>query len=149
MSMDLTAVAGTGAPHAVSGASQGAPPQQKMTNLFDSIDTSGSGSITKAQFEQAFQSKNPPGVFKSQGADAIFAALDPTGSGSVSKADFVSGMTKLMSSLRGHHHGHRAAPPSGESAAASVQALSQIGATTPAPTAAANASTGTQLDLKA
>jgi hypothetical protein len=35
--------------------SYGVPPQQKMSTLFDSIDTSGSGSITQAQFQQAFQ----------------------------------------------------------------------------------------------
>jgi len=90
--MDITGVGAAGGMHAVSGASSSGPPQQKMSDLFDSIDTSGSGSITKSQFEQAFQSKNPPAVFQKQGADAIFAALDPSGTGSVSKQDFVSGM---------------------------------------------------------
>lgn len=72
-----------------------------MSNLFDSIDTSGSGNITQSQFEQAFQTKNPPAVFQKQGADAIFAQLDPIGTGTVSKQDFVSTMSKLMASLRG------------------------------------------------
>ena len=98
--MDISGISSSSALHTVSGASSGAPPQQKMSNLFDSIDTSGSGSITQSQFEQAFQTKNPPVVFQKQGADAIFASLDPTGSGSVSKQDFVSTMSKLMASLR-------------------------------------------------
>jgi hypothetical protein len=85
--MDISGIASSSASsalHAVSGASSGAPPQQKMANLFDSIDSSGSGSITQSQFAQAFQSKNPPAVFQKQGADAIFASLDPTGTGQVS-----------------------------------------------------------------
>jgi Ca2+-binding EF-hand superfamily protein len=90
--MDITGVGGAGGMHAVSGASTSGPPQQKMSDLFDSIDSSGSGSITQSQFDQAFQSKNPPTVFQQQGADAIFTALDPNGTGSVSKQDFVSGM---------------------------------------------------------
>lgn len=104
MSMDVTAAAAAPAMHAMSGASWSGPPQQKMSNLFDAIDTSGSGAITKAQFEQAFQTKNPPNVFQAQGADAIFAKLDPNGTGSVSKKDFVSTMTQLMASLRAQHH---------------------------------------------
>jgi hypothetical protein len=75
--MDISGITSSSGLHAVSGASTGAPPQQKMSNLFDSIDTSGSGSINQSQFEQAFQTKNPPAVFENQGAQAIFAALDP------------------------------------------------------------------------
>ena len=70
--MDISGVSSSSGLHAVSGASSGAPPQQKMSSLFDSIDTSGSGSITQSQFEQAFQTKNPPAVFQQQGAGAIF-----------------------------------------------------------------------------
>lgn len=84
----------------MSGASAGMPPQQKMSSLFDKIDSSGSGSINQDQFNSAFQSMNPPAVFQQQGASAIFSALDPGGSGSVSKSDFVSGMSQLMASLR-------------------------------------------------
>jgi hypothetical protein len=77
-----------------------------MSNLFDKIDTSGSGTITKAQFEQAFQTMNPPKGVQQAGADAVWAKLDLNGTGSVSKQDFVSGMTSQMSQLRhGHHHG--------------------------------------------
>jgi hypothetical protein len=66
--VDVSGIASASGLHAVSGASYGAPPQQKMSNLFDAIDATGSGSITQAQFEQAFQTQNPPGVFQQQGA---------------------------------------------------------------------------------
>lgn len=67
-------------PQAMSGASMRMPPQQKMSNLFQLINANGSGSITKAQFEQAFNSMNPPAAFKAMGVDAAFAKLDPAGS---------------------------------------------------------------------
>jgi hypothetical protein len=123
--MDVSGIAPASGLHAVSGASYGAPPQQKMSNLFDSIDTAGSGSITQAQFEQAFQTQNPPAVFQQQGADAIYSALDPSGSGTVSKQDFVSTMSQLMVSLRAEGAGQSGSPPS-TSVAASLQSLNQI-----------------------
>jgi Ca2+-binding EF-hand superfamily protein len=123
--MDISGVSAAGGMHAVSGASSSGPPQQKMSDLFDSIDASGSGSITQSQFDQAFQTKNPPGVFQQQGANAIFAALDPNGTGSVSRQDFVSAMSKLMASLRADNAGQSGSQPS-DSLAASLQALNQI-----------------------
>ncbi len=124
--MDISGVSAAGGMHAVSGASSSGPPQQKMSDLFDSIDSSGSGSITQSQFEQAFQTKNPSAVFQRQGADAIFAALDPNGTGSVSKQDFVSGMKQLMASLRADNGGQAGSSTSQSSLAASVQSLNQI-----------------------
>jgi Ca2+-binding EF-hand superfamily protein len=100
MSMSVSGVAGSFSPQAMSGASMRAPPAQKMTNLFNKIDTSGSGSITKAQFTQAFQTMKPTAGFVAMGASAVYAALDPTQSGSVSKQSFVSGMTSLMAQFR-------------------------------------------------
>ena len=123
LQMDITGVGAASGMHAVSGASSSGPPQQKMSSLFDSIDTSGAGSISQAQFDQAFQSKNPPAVFQQRGADAIFAALDPNGTGSVSKQDFVAGMAKLMASLRADNAGQSG---SQSSLAASVQSLNLI-----------------------
>ncbi len=123
--MNVSSISSSSALHAVSGASSGAPPQQKMSNLFDSIDTSGSGSITQAQFEQAFQTQNPPAVFQQQGAAAIFAALDPSGNGSVSKQDFVSTMSGLMASLRTGNSGQSTSPPT-DTLTASLRALNQI-----------------------
>ena len=123
--MDISGVSLSSALHAVSGASNGAPPQQKMSSLFDSIDTSGSGSITQSKFEQAFQTKNPPAVFQKQGPDAIFASLDPTGTGSVSKQDFVSTMSGLMASLRAGGSAQSGSQPA-NTLNASLQALNQI-----------------------
>ena len=95
-------VPGAGAPSPImmSGASPAAPPQQKMTSLYNRIDTSGAGSITKSQLEVAFQTLKPPAVFQRAGVDAVYSQLDPTGRGSVSKDDFIQGMKGLMVSLR-------------------------------------------------
>ena len=142
--MDISGVSAAGGMHAVSGASSSGPPQQKMSSLFDAIDTSGSGSITQSQFDQAFQSKNPPSVFQKQGADAIFAALDPNGTGSVSKQDFVAVMSKLMASLRAGNTG-QSGSQSQDSLAASLQALNQID---PA-SAPQNAQPGSLINLQA
>jgi hypothetical protein len=136
--MDIAGITSSSGIHAVSGASYGAPPQQKMSSLFDSIDTSGSGSITQSQFDQAFQTKNPPAVFQKQGADAIFASLDPKGTGSVSKQDFVSTMSKLMASLRAEGPVQSASQPT-DTLTASVQALNQIDPTTVSPNASPGA----------
>jgi hypothetical protein len=100
MSMPISGMAGAGAAQAMSGASMRMPPAQKMANVFAQIDTSGSGTITKAQFEQSFQNLKMPRAFQTMGADAIFAKLDPNGTGSVSKQDFVNGMKSLMSQVR-------------------------------------------------
>ena len=105
-----------------------------MSNLFDSIDTSGSGSITQSQFEQAFQTQNPPAVFQKQGADAIYAALDPAGTGSVSKQDFVSTMSKLMASLRADNAGQSGSQPA-NTLGASLQSLNRIDPTSVPSTA--------------
>ena len=139
--MNISGIASASALNAVSGASAGAPPQQKMSNLFDSIDTAGSGSITQAQFEQAFQTRNPPAVFQKQGADAIWAALDPSGSGTVSKQDFVSTMSNLMVSLRAEG----TAPGGSASLSASLQSLNQIDPTT----VSANSPPGTLINYSA
>jgi hypothetical protein len=101
--MEVSGITSSSGVHAVCGASTGAPPQPKMSNLFDSIDASGSGSITQSQFEQALQTKDPPAAFQNQGAQAIFASLDPNGIGSVSKQDFVLTMSGLMASARRFH----------------------------------------------
>lgn len=129
MSMDVAGMAGAAGMNAVSGASWGAPPQQKMSNLFDAIDSKGAGSITQSQFNQAFQNMKPPAVFQQQGAGAIFSALDPGGSGSVSKQTFVNTMSGLMVSLRADPPtGQTSAPPS-DTLAASLQSLNQVTST--------------------
>ena len=99
----VSAISGGYRPQVTSGASMRQAPAQRMTNLFNTIDTSGSGSITKAQFEQAFQSMNPPQGLQSMGADAVWNQLDPNNTGSVSKQDFVSTMTNVLSQMHAQH----------------------------------------------
>ncbi len=139
MSMDIASLSASMSSTQVwSGASARLPASQKMSNLFDQIDSSGSGSITQSQFDQAFQSLNPPKDFKAAGADAVWAQLDPNNTGSVSKQDFVSGMTSIMRQMRSEHHG-----------------ASSSAAQSPAQTIAASASSvqsllsGSQLDITA
>jgi Ca2+-binding EF-hand superfamily protein len=100
MSSSISGIGGGMNVAAVSGASPRMPPQQKMTNLFEKIDTANTGSINKSQLEQAFKTLNPPQVFQNAGADAVYRILDPDNTGKVSKQDFVAGMKGLMVSLR-------------------------------------------------
>lgn len=100
MTMNVANIGPPSMPSVVSGASTQASPQQKMTNLFSQIDASDAGSITQAQFTQAFQTMNPPAAFQAAGASAIWNQLDPSGSGQVTQQDFVSGMKSLMVQLR-------------------------------------------------
>ena len=111
MSIDIASVAGSTAPQIWSGASARMPASQKMSGLFDQIDSSGSGSISQAQFSQAFQALDPPKDFKVAGASAVWSQLDPGNSGSVSRQDFVSGMTAIMRQLR-TGNGGSGSPPS-------------------------------------
>ena len=129
MSMAISGMGAAVAPQAMSGASMRMPPSQKMTNLFNSIDTSGSGTITKAQFEQAFQTMSPPKVAQQTGADAIWAKLDPNGSGSVTKQNFVSDMTAQMSQMRQHSHHHGGGSPvaPSQTVGSSLNALNNLG----------------------
>lgn len=100
MSISLAGLSGAAHTMAVGGASISHSPQQKMTNLYNSIDTAGSGSISKNQLSTAFATMNPPTVFKNAGVDAVFSQLDPSGTGNVSKSNFIDGMKSLMVSLR-------------------------------------------------
>jgi len=123
--MTAAGISGAGTDGIVSGASPYATPDTKMSNLFSQIDTNNGGSITQDQFNQAFLTKNPPGVFKAAGADSIFSQLDPAGTGSVSKADFVNTMTSLMKSLRSG--ASSAATTPANTLASSLQSLNQLG----------------------
>ena len=137
MSAAISSV-GMAKPSGVSGASMQKSPSQKMANLFDTMDTNGSGAITKSQLEKAFQTQNPPPGFKAMGADAIFAKLDTNNTGSVSQADFVSGMTSLASGLRAQRQQSASSTAPGsttsqQSLEASLQALNDLGGTAPSP----------------
>ncbi len=118
------------------GASMRTPPAQKMANLFDKIDTSGSGTISQDQFNQAFQSMNPPKDFKNAGSDQLWSQLDPNNTGSVSKQDFVNTMTQLRAQMHGKHHHHAASSADtstqqtpAQTASQSVSSLSELGGT--------------------
>ena len=101
MSFEIAGVsAGATAIQTMTGPSATAPARQKMSSLFDQIDTAGNGSITNAQFAQAFQTMNPPPGFQAMGADAVYSQLDPQKTGSVSRSDFVNTMSMLSTSLR-------------------------------------------------
>ena len=121
MSMTVSGISGGGMPSTVSGASSRMPPQQKMTNLYNQIDTSGSGAISQSQFNQAFQSSTTPAAFQSAGASSVWNSLDPNGTGQVSQQDFVSGMKSMMYTLRQGNSG------ASQTAAAATQALNSLG----------------------
>ncbi len=121
MSMAISGSGGAAAMTAMSGASTRMAPQQKMSALYNNIDTSGVGSVSQAQFNQAFQTLNPPAPFKAAGAQAVWGALDPSGSGQVSQSDFVNGMKNLMVQLR---QGDSAG--AAQTAAAGTQALRSL-----------------------
>ncbi len=127
MSMAISGMGASAMPQAMTGASMRMPPSQKMSNLFDQIDTSGSGTISKQQFEQAFQSMNPSKGFQKMGADAVWAKLDPNGTGSVSKQDFVNNMASMMSQMRHHHHGQASAQSAAQTVGSSMSSLSSLG----------------------
>lgn len=84
-------------PKVVAGGASSVSSQQKISNLFQQIDSSGNGRITKEQFEQAFNKLNLPASVKDVGPEAAFSKLDPKGSGVVTKQDFIHGMATLMS----------------------------------------------------
>ncbi len=123
MTAPVAAVGGAAIPEIVSGASTSGPPNQKMSTLFDNIDSSSAGSINQTQFNQAFQTLNPPSVFQAQGSTAIWSALDPNGSGSVSKPDFVNTMKDLMVQLRADPTGTPSPVTPGQTLTSSLQSL--------------------------
>jgi hypothetical protein len=89
-------------PKVASSSSPTVSPQQKISNLFQQIDSNGTGRITKAQFEQAFSKLNLPASVKGIGLEAAFSKLDPSGTGVVSKKDFIQGMQSLMAQKNSH-----------------------------------------------
>jgi Ca2+-binding EF-hand superfamily protein len=59
-------------------------PDQLAQSLFSQIDTSGTGSITKTELEDAVTKAGGT----AQGADALYAQLDPNNTGSVNEQQF-------------------------------------------------------------
>lgn len=95
---------------AMTGANMRMPPNQKMTNLFQQIDTANTGSINKDQFMQAFNTMNPPKGFQQMGAENVWSKLDSGNSGSVAKQSFIDTMKTLMHQVRQQPVAPAAAP---------------------------------------
>jgi Ca2+-binding EF-hand superfamily protein len=131
MSSAISGMGANWAAQAMSGASMRSSPAQKMSKVFSQIDTGNIGSISKAQFTQAFNSLNPPSSFKSMGADAVFDKLDTGNTGKMTKQEFVSGMTQMMSEVRQQKHQayvlQAAATTPAQTINASANGLSQLG----------------------
>jgi hypothetical protein len=74
------------------------PTTQLTQNLFSQVDTTGKGSITKTDLEQAVTKAGG----SKQAADALWAKLDPNNTGSVNAQQFAKNLPKA----HGHHHHH-------------------------------------------
>lgn len=83
-------------PRVASASNLPASSQLKLSNLFQQIDTAGTGRITKAQFEQAFNKLNLPAPVKEMGHEAVLSKLDPSGAGVITKPEFIKRMEPLM-----------------------------------------------------
>ncbi len=70
-----------------------------IASLYRQIDTAGTGSITRSQFQQAFANTAPPAAIKAMGVEAAFKKLDPQGTGVVTRQDFIKGMSNLMAAV--------------------------------------------------
>jgi hypothetical protein len=71
-------------------------PNLLMQNLFNEIDTSGSGSINKSELEQAVTTAGGTAA----AADALYAKLDPTNTGSVTEQHSVRTCLSCLSAIR-------------------------------------------------
>jgi len=99
MAMEISGAMSLSKPQVTSGASSRMGPSKKMSHLFDKIDSQGTGSISREQFSNAFETLNPPKRFKSMSADQVFDQITNNKTNSVAKSDFVSAMTQLSRSL--------------------------------------------------
>ena len=97
--------------------SGGADPMSQLAqSMFSQIDTSGTGSITKSELEQAVTKAGGT----TQAADALYAQLDPNNTGSVSEQQFSQGVSQLMPH---HHHHHHADAGNADSAQGALASL--------------------------
>jgi len=85
------------------------PSSQLAQSLFSQIDTNGTGSITKAELEQAVTAAGGT----SAAADALYAKLDPNNTGSVTEQQFA----QALSQMRPHHHHSGAGDADGDNSA--------------------------------
>lgn len=138
-------------PQVKSAASKPVSPQQKLSNLYQQIDTAGKGSITKVQFQLAFDKLNPPPAVKAMGAEAVFSKLDPSGSGSVSKQDFLKGMEAVMAQAKSSEVGAqaKAAPAPAPKELASVASASGASGPASPPAQVGSGSVGNTINITA
>lgn len=96
----IAGMGGASMPQTVSGASKRGSKSHGLADLFKTIDTTGSGAISKSQLQAALGNLKLPSSVKSLGTDEIFKKLDPNNTGSVSKQDFVAGLRKILADLQ-------------------------------------------------
>ena len=89
------------------GASSSQQGGQLAQSLFSQIDSSGTGSITQSELEQAITAAGGT----KEAADALYAKLDPNNTGSVTEPQFAQGLSQAMPHHH-HHHGGGGATPS-------------------------------------
>lgn len=99
MGMAISRMGGAGTFRVMPVANSPKSATQKIADLFKKIDIANSGTVTKAQFKQAFHLINPPPTFKAMGVDIIFDRLDLKATGAISQQDFVYGMKVLMKEI--------------------------------------------------
>jgi Ca2+-binding EF-hand superfamily protein len=97
------------------GASSAQPGGQLAQDLFSQIDRNGSGSISKADLEQAVTKAGG----SKEAADALYAKLDPKGTGSVSEQQFA----RILFGAPPHHHLHHGGGTGDSSAADALASL--------------------------
>ena len=117
MSYGISGIGGGYPPQITSGASSRSAKPNSFAQLFKQMDTSNDGSVSKSEFEAAFNKL--PQNLKDTGVDAAYSKLDPNNTGSVSKQDFVHAMRNIMAQ---YHQGNSQSGDQGATSAASTVA---------------------------
>jgi Ca2+-binding EF-hand superfamily protein len=99
MTMSISALSNNRTVHSISGANFSTTSAKKASSLFDQMDPTGTGSVSRSQFARSFKSLNLPDGIKGLGANTVFSSLDTGGKGAIGKKEFSSGMMKLLSTL--------------------------------------------------
>jgi Ca2+-binding EF-hand superfamily protein len=140
MAGSIGGLGGASMPQIVSGASKRGSKSHGLADMFKSMDTNGSGSISISQLQSAFGNLKLPPSAKSLGPDAIFSKLDPNNTGSVSKQDFVSGLRKILADLQ-----VQASNPSQDSSTSPFASLMSSAQPQASLTGGSSGSTGTSI----
>ncbi|MBF0274535.1 MAG: EF-hand domain-containing protein [Nitrospinae bacterium] len=126
MSSMISGLGSTYASQIMSGASGRQTQTQGLEQLFNQMDGNKSGSITREEFSTSFAQKNPSAGLKAMGPNEIFNQLDPNRTGTVSKEHFVSGMKKILASLRVNPVSNMGQEGGNSSLSASLDSLNSI-----------------------